>query len=242
MIRGCVDIPLPFRDGLGEGSGVNYPFFWFGTLARRALMLVVLRKFDLRWPRTGGLAPRQRQVLDSLSRSRTSCHQLVIRAKVMLMADEGWSNAAIGQRMALERHCIGKWRARWDAEARRLATSEQEATDKQLAALIEQVLADAPRPGAPAKFLAEQIVRIIALACENPVESVRPVTHWTPRHTSWLNQIEIWFSILVRRVIKRGNFTSIHDLRQKILDFIAYFNRTLAKPFKWTYTGRPLNV
>lgn len=65
---------------------------------------------------------------------------------------------------------------------------------------------------------------------------------YTPKHTSWLNQIEIWFSILVRRVIKRGNFTSIHDLRQKILDFIAYFNRTLAKPFKWTYTGRPLNV
>ena len=125
------------------------------------------------------LAPRQRQVLDSLSRSRTRCHQLVIRAKVMLMADEGWRNADIGQRMALERHCVGKWRARWDAEARCLATAEQEATDKQLAALIEQVLADAPRSGAPAKFMAEQIVRIIALACENPVESARPVTHWT---------------------------------------------------------------
>ena len=65
---------------------------------------------------------------------------------------------------------------------------------------------------------------------------------YVPKHTSWLNQIEIWFSILVRRVIKRGNFTSVADLRQKILAFIDYFNRTLAKPFKWTYTGRPLNV
>jgi transposase len=65
---------------------------------------------------------------------------------------------------------------------------------------------------------------------------------YVPKHTSWLNQIEIWFSILVRRVIKRGNFTSLKDLRDKILAFITYFNKTLAKPFKWTYTGRPLNV
>ena len=63
---------------------------------------------------------------------------------------------------------------------------------------------------------------------------------YVPKHTSWLNQIEIWFSILVRRVIKRGNFTSVADLREKILAFIDYFNRTLAKPFQWTYTGRPL--
>jgi transposase len=65
---------------------------------------------------------------------------------------------------------------------------------------------------------------------------------YVPKHTSWLNQIEIWFSILVRRVIKRGNFSSTADLREKILAFIDYFNRTMAKPFKWTYTGRPLNV
>jgi transposase len=65
---------------------------------------------------------------------------------------------------------------------------------------------------------------------------------YVPKHTSWLNQIEIWFSILVRRVLKRGNFTSVTDLREKILAFIDYFNRVLAKPFKWTYTGRPLNV
>jgi hypothetical protein len=51
--------------------------------------------------------------------------------------------------------------------------------------------------------------------------------------------VEIWFSILVRRVIKRGNFLSVDDLRAKILAFVAYFNRT-AHPFRWTYTGRPL--
>ncbi len=64
---------------------------------------------------------------------------------------------------------------------------------------------------------------------------------YVPKHTSWLNQIEIWFSILVRRVLKRGNFASVEALRTRILEFIAYFNQT-AKPFKWTYTGRPLVV
>jgi DDE superfamily endonuclease len=65
---------------------------------------------------------------------------------------------------------------------------------------------------------------------------------YTPKHTSWLNQIELWFSILVRRLLKRGNFTSVEDLREHILAFIAYFNKTMAKPFKWTYKGRPLTV
>jgi transposase len=64
---------------------------------------------------------------------------------------------------------------------------------------------------------------------------------YVPKHTSWLNQIEIWFSILVRRVIKRGNFPSVEALRERILAFIAYFNQT-AKPFRWTYTGRPLTM
>jgi len=65
---------------------------------------------------------------------------------------------------------------------------------------------------------------------------------YTPLHTSWLNQVEIWFSILVRKLLKRGSFTSVEDLRQRILEFIAYFNKTMAKAFRWTYTGRPLTA
>jgi transposase len=65
---------------------------------------------------------------------------------------------------------------------------------------------------------------------------------YTPKHTSWLNQIELWFSILARRLLKRGSFISVEDLRQQILEFIEYFNRTMAKPFKWTYKGRALKV
>jgi hypothetical protein len=55
-----------------------------------------------------------------------------------------------------------------------------------------------------------------------------------------LNQVEIWFSILVRRLLKRASFASIDELRQRILAFIEYFNKTMATPFKWTYAGRPL--
>jgi transposase len=64
--------------------------------------------------------------------------------------------------------------------------------------------------------------------------------HFTPRHASWLNQIEIWFSILARKVIRRGNFQSAEDLKEKIKTFIEYFNQTMAKPFRWTYKGKPL--
>lgn len=66
------------------------------------------------------------------------------------------------------------------------------------------------------------------------------VFHYTPKHCSWLNQIEIWFGILMKKVITRGNFISKDDLKCKILTFIDYFNETLAKPFKWTYRGKPL--
>ena len=73
-------------------------------------------------------------------------------------------------------------------------------------------------------------------------ESHRIRFAYTPKHASWLNQIEIWFSILVRKLLKRASFTSVEDLHQRILDFIDYFNKTMAKPFKWTYTGRPLTA
>ena len=66
--------------------------------------------------------------------------------------------------------------------------------------------------------------------------------HFTPKHASWLNQIEIWFSILVRKLLRRGNFTSKQHLQQRIESFIAYFNATMAKPFRWTMKGKPLGL
>jgi transposase len=68
------------------------------------------------------------------------------------------------------------------------------------------------------------------------------VFHYTPKHASWMNQIELWFSILVRKLLKRASFTSVEDLQARVLAFIQYFNATMAKPFKWTYGQKPLHV
>ena len=64
------------------------------------------------------------------------------------------------------------------------------------------------------------------------------VFHYTPKHASWMNQIEVWFGMLAKKVIKRGNFKNTDELKGKIMAFIDYFNKTMAKPFKWTYQGK----
>jgi transposase len=68
----------------------------------------------------------------------------------------------------------------------------------------------------------------------------RIVFHYTPKHASWMNQIEIWLSILTRKLLQRGSFRSVEDLAARVLAFVAYYNRTMAKPFKWTYQGKAL--
>ena len=68
------------------------------------------------------------------------------------------------------------------------------------------------------------------------------VFHYTPKHASWMNQIELWFSILVRKLLRRASFTSVEDLQARVLAFVAYFNATMAKPFQWTYGQKPLHV
>jgi hypothetical protein len=70
--------------------------------------------------------------------------------------------------------------------------------------------------------------------------SHRIVFHYTPTHASWMNQVEIWLSILVRKLLKHGNFTSVANLQAQVLAFIDYYNRTMAKPFAWTYKGKAL--
>jgi transposase len=406
------------------------------------------------------ITERQQEILLQFRRSRSEPSFLRQRSTLILLAFDGLLNEQIAPQVALERHQVGIWRARWADAFERLVLIECLEGTTALRQAIRAVLADAPRPGAPGKFTAEQLAQIFAVACEDPEKSNRPITHWTqaeladevikrgivesisarhlgrllneadlkphrlrywlnakekddpaflgdvqtvcatyaaapelyakghthtistdemtgiqaleriaptkptkpgrearrefeykrngtqalianfhvvtgeviaptvqetrtevdfvdhikktiatdataswvivtdqlnihlseglvllvallcgvavetlgkkgqsgvlksvasrktfltdrrhrirfvytPKHSSWLNQVEIWFSILVRRVIRRGSFPSRADLRAKILNFIDYFNRTMAKPFKWTFTGQVLKA
>ena len=74
------------------------------------------------------------------------------------------------------------------------------------------------------------------------IQEHRIVFYYTPKHASWMNQVEIWFSILTRKLLRNGNFSSTEDLRAKVLAFIEYYNRTMAKPLNLTYNGKALCV
>jgi transposase len=405
------------------------------------------------------ITERQQAILQSLSRASTVAKCLVQRATIILLAFAGLDNRDIACQVGLERHQIGLWRRRWQTAFPKLIRIECLETAAALRQAIEKLLRDQPRPGSPGKFTAEQITLILAVACEPPEKSGRPITHWTidelteevigrgivaaispaqvgrylreaelqphrsrywlnttekdptlfqaqvetvcacyqdapqlfhyhdthtlsvdemtgiqalervaatlpmhpgqqelqefeykrngtltlignlhvvtgemvaptlgptrtetdfvrhikqtiridpdagyvfvldnlnihqsaglvelvaklcgikddlgkkgvrgvlksqksrqdflselshrirfvylPKHTSWLNQIEVIFGVVMRKVIRRGNFTSVEDLRSKLLAFLTYFNVVFAKPFQWTYTGRSLRV
>ena len=66
------------------------------------------------------------------------------------------------------------------------------------------------------------------------------VFHFTPKHGSWLNQVELWFSVLARRFLKRGDYASVHDFDTRLTDYLEVYNTHHAHPYRWTYTGQPL--
>ncbi|MCA1604659.1 MAG: helix-turn-helix domain-containing protein [Acidobacteria bacterium] len=142
------------------------------------------------------LTPTQRETLQRLERRQRSSQQLVRRVRIVLEAASGASNTRIAGLLGIDRGQVRTWRKRWLECAPRLIAAEEKAKEKVgedvddrdgssngvlITEVVEEVLADEPRPGTPPTFGPEQVVRIVALACENPrEESGRPITHWTP--------------------------------------------------------------
>ncbi len=126
---------------------------------------------------------RQRKILQGWIRNKASTpYRLVERSRIVLRAAEGRSNMEQARQLGVFYQRVRRWRNRWAKSEERLMEAEnQDASDKDLAQIISEVLSDNPRPGVPTKFSAEQFVQIISVACEPPEDSNRPVTHWTPK-------------------------------------------------------------
>jgi len=131
------------------------------------------------------LSAHLRGVLEHLARRQTSSQRLVRRLQIVLAAATGRNNEEIAGQHGLDRSTVRTWRARWLAAAPRLEAAVAAGDDDRLLArLVADALDDAPRAGAPPTFTAEQVVQIVALACEPPPGSDRPVSHWTPREVA----------------------------------------------------------
>jgi transposase len=127
------------------------------------------------------LSTREQAVLEQIASRTTNSYNLVTRAKLILGAARGVNNTALSQQLQLHRRRVRMWRQRWLEEREHLASAEAKAvSDKQLKKMIENILSDAPRRGTPKFFKVEQVVQIVALACEDPKKSQRPISHWTP--------------------------------------------------------------
>ena len=142
------------------------------------------------------ITERQQEHLQSIIRRTTAPQRLVQRVWIILFAFQGWKNEQIAEHLHCERHQVGIWRQRWRDSWQNLILVECEEGIEALGQAIEELLNDLPRSGWAGKFSAEQVTQIIAMACEPPEDSGRPVTHWTPRE-------------LADEAVKRGVVESI---------------------------------
>lgn len=128
---------------------------------------------------------RTRQMLDAILRRRNAPRWLVTRVQIIVRALQGGTNRAIAEELNLDRGAVRLWRDRWStATERREALEAEKASDQALEVAIIDSLHDAYRSGTPPRFTAEQVVQIVAIACEDPPASAYPVSHWTPREVA----------------------------------------------------------
>ena len=128
------------------------------------------------------LTERQGAVLERWARSQAKAYRLVQRATLIKEMAGGANNREVAGRTKRSRSTVRLWRSRWLAASPRLAVAEQEGGEEQLLSnLMEEILSDEYRSGTPATFTSEQVVQMVAISCESPAESERPISHWTPR-------------------------------------------------------------
>ena len=142
------------------------------------------------------VSQEEEKQLKQIIRQGNNPHWLVERAEIILRAAEEQSISQSAREMDTTRNTVREWRKRWQETEEKRQRVEKVGEDKDQRKVIEETLADAPRGGRPPTFTAEQIVQIVAVGCENPEASGRPVTNWTPRE-------------LADEVIKRGIVESI---------------------------------
>jgi putative transposase len=131
------------------------------------------------------LTARQRACLEQIARRQTSPQRLVRRAKILLALETGANQCHVMRQLHLNRGTGQAWRQRWLALASQLEQIEVDGgSDQARTAMIVAALTDHPRSGTPATFTAQQIVQIVAVACEDPAASGRPSSHWTPREVA----------------------------------------------------------
>lgn len=155
---------------------------WYDTLLGTSPIIVVEdrhRAVPGPQPVPITVSPHQRAVLERLLRQPSCPQACVRRITIVLAAAGGERNDPLAARLGCTPNTIRRWRARWACAQSDLAVVDDD--EANLHALIAEVLADAPRPGAPVTFTAEQIVQIINLACTSPAAAGRPVDVWTPR-------------------------------------------------------------
>lgn len=139
------------------------------------------------------ITERQQEILQRWVGSRSCPRGLAQRGEIILLAFDGWQNGPIADHLGCERHGVGIWRRRWADAFDTLVRIECLEGLSALETAIEDVLSDHPRSGCPGTFAPDQIARIIAVACEPPEDSGRPVTHWTPT--------ELAEEVVARRIV-----------------------------------------
>jgi len=148
------------------------------------------------------LSERARKIVEEIARQRSTEYRLVIRALMMLAMADGVGNNELARQHQMDRAVVRKWRNRWLDLTTKLKNAEvSEIRDEHLRDWILTGLSDLPRSGTPPTFTAEQIVQIVAVSCEEPSQSARPISHWTPA--------ELASEVVKRKIVERISVSSV---------------------------------